>query len=171
MKKHLRSEQGFTLLEVMIGISLMMVLLPGMLNLFSTSINIWNIENNHTNMQQSVRIAVDKIIRNIRIAQGINLNHPQSLTVTKLNGETNTFQLGGGLHEKTLYMIIDKTQAIPLGGISTNPLTENVVTDLVFAPYPDSANIQAVTITLEVTDNSTGEKQTIQTAGYPWNTN
>ena len=169
MKKYLISKQGFTLLELLIGITLSIILLSGMLRFFSTSINLWNIEKNRTSMQQTARLAVDRIMKDIRYAQGIQLNHPSSLKITKMNGETNTFQLGGALHENTLYMIIDKTGATPIGGISTNPLTENVVTNLLFMPYPHSANIQAITILLEVADQNTGEKQRIETAGYPWN--
>lgn len=169
MKKHLTAEQGLTLLELLIGITLTIFLLPGMLNLFTTSITIWNTEKSRTNLQQTARIAVDKVMREIRYAQDISLNHTKSLIITKLNGETNTFQLGEGLHSNTLYMITDKTKATPAGGISTNPLTENIVTNLVFIPYPQETNIQAVGITLEVTSNSTGQTQMIDTAGYPWN--
>lgn len=169
MKKYLTTDQGFTLLELIIGITLTLLLLPGMLNLFSTSITILNTEISRTNLLQTARIAVDGVLREIRYAQDISLNHTKSLTITKLNGETNTFQLGEGLHGNTLYIIIDKTKAIPVGGISTNPLTENVVTNLVFSTYPPGTNIQAVSITLEVTNNRSGQKQIINTVGYPWN--
>lgn len=169
MKNHLKSSQGFTLLELVIGITLTMILLPGMLNLFSTSITIWNIEKNRTPLQQTARIALDRVMAELRYAQDISLIHTQSLKITKLNGETNTFQLGEGLHGNTLYMNIDKRSVLPAGGISSNPLTENIVTNLIFTPYPQANNVQAVGITLEVTNSSTGEKQLIQTAGCPWN--
>lgn len=169
MKKYLTAQQGFTLMELMIGMMLTLILMAGMLSILSINVTTWTLEKNRTSMQQTVRIAVDMIVREIRYAQDISLNSTQSLKITKVNGETNTFQLGGGLHGSTLYMIIDKTKAIPVGGISTNPITENVVTTLLFTPYPSENNVQAIAITLESTDKSTGAKQTIQTAGYPWN--
>lgn len=169
MKRYLIVQQGFTLLELVIGITLTLLLLSGLASLFSTSVIIWNTEKSRIDLQQTARIAVDAVMREIRYAQDIRMNHSQSLTITKPNGEMNTFQLGGGLYENTLYIIIDKTKAIPAGGISANPLTENVVTNLVFTPYPQKSDVQAVGITLEVTNNNTGQKQTIQTAGCPWN--
>ena len=169
MKKYFATERGVTLIELMIGMTLTIILLAGMLSMLGTSLTIWKTEKSRTSMQQTARIAVDKVVRDMRYAKELSLNHTHSLSVTKLSGEINTFQLGGGLHESTLYMITDKTRVIPSGGISTNPITENVVTSLQFTPYPDMSNIQAIVITLEVTDPSTGEQQTIHTAGYPWN--
>jgi len=169
MKKHLTAEQGFTLIELMIYMTLTVILLSGMLSVFSVSLKIWTVEKSRTSLQQTARMATDQVIREIRYAQGIRLNHPQSLSITKPSGEINTFQLGGGLHGNTLYVIIDKTGVLPPGGTSTNPITENVVTSLLFTPYPVVATSQAIGVTLEVTDQNTGQKQTIHTAGYPWN--
>lgn len=169
MRKYLRSERGFTLIELIIYMTVTVILLSGMLSLFSAALTIWTVEKSRTSMQQTARIAVDKVMRELRYAKELSLNSAHSLRITKLSGETDTFQLGGGLHESTLYMIIDKTRAIPAGGMSTNPITENVVTNLRFTPYPDTNNIQAIGISLEVTDQSTGQQQTIHTAGYPWN--
>jgi len=169
MSKHLTSEGGFTHIELIVGMTVTVLLLSGMLSLFSTSLNIWTVEKSRTSMQQVARMAVDKVVREIRYAQDVSLTTAQGLRITKLSGEINTFQLGGGLHGSTLYMIIDKTRTIPAGGFSTNPITENVVTNLVFTPYPESTNIQAMGITLEVTDQNTGQHQRIDTVCYPWN--
>jgi len=169
MRKYFTAEHGFTLIELMIGMTLTTILLSGLLSFLSTHLTIWKVEKHRTSMQQTARIAVDKVMRELRYAQDISLNNTHSLKITKISGEINTFQLGGGLNENTVYVIIDKTRTIPAGGISTNPITENVVTNLLFTPYPQSANSQAILITLEVTDSSTGQKQTIHTAGFPWN--
>jgi len=165
----LSCQRGVTLIEVVVGMVLMVILLSGMARLFSGSLLIWTAEKNRTSMEQTARIAVDDIVREIRYAQRISLNSSQSLTIEKVNGEINTFQLGGGLHASTLYMIIDKRGASPVGGVSASPITENIVTTLSFTPYPDSTTIQAIIITLEVTDQRTGKIQRIHTAGYPWN--
>jgi len=171
MRKRLSAERGFTLIELIIGMTLMIILLSGLLSVFSTHLAIWTVEKNRTSTQQTARIAVDKVIREIRYAQNISLSNTQSLKITKINGEINTFQLGGGLHSKTLYITIDKTKVIPAGGSSTNPMTEDTVTNLLFIPYPSSSNIQAIGITIEVTDIITGQTQTIHTAGFPLNRN
>ena len=169
MKYNIKSEQGFTLLELLLSMALTVLLLSGMLSLFATSLHIWAIEKNRTSMQQTARIATAKIVSEIRYARSISLNNTKSLKVTKLNGEIITFQLGGDLRERTLYMLIDKSMVKPWGGASTNPITENVVTNLHFTPYPQSGKTQAVGISIEVTDSITGEAQVLQTSGYSWN--
>lgn len=169
MKKKLTTEQGITLLELLISMSLIVFLLSGMLNLFFVQLKSWGFGKNRTSTQQVARIAVESIMREIRYGKEITLSGVQSLKITKINGEINTVKLGEGLHDKTLYMTIDNRNAIPSGGIGSNPLTENVVTDLVFTPYPSPDHLQAIGITIEVTDQKTRQKQIIHTVGYPWN--
>lgn len=171
MKKLLTSQQGLSLVELVVSMIILTIVLTGMLHLFSQSLLLWNLEKSHTNLEQTARIAVNSIMKELRYARVISLNSPQSFSITKISGEVNTFHLGGDLHTKTLYMVIDKQNAQPRGGISTNPLTENIVTHLVFTPYPEISPLQAILITLEVTDPQTHEKQTVHTAGYPWNFN
>lgn len=169
MKKKINTEQGITLLELLIGMTLVVILLSGMLSLLCTQLKNWTVEKNRTSMQQVVRIAVDTIMREVRYGKELSVPRTQSLRITKPNGEINTFELGEGLHAKTLYMTIDKRNAIPSGGMGTNPITENVVTSLVFTPYSSSSSRQAIGITIEVTEQSTGQKQMLHTVGYPWN--
>jgi len=168
MRKFLRIQRGLTLIEVLIGITLMLMLFSCMINLFSSSLHVWKMDKNHTNIQQNARIGMETMLREIRYACTIHFNSTSSLTITKQNGEINTFQLGGGSHSKTLYVIIDKTK-VDYGGVSLNPITENVVTSLQFTPYPEETHAKAVTILLEVTDQNTGKTQKIQTAIFPWN--
>ncbi len=167
MGKRSIAQHGFMLVELVIGMSLILLLLSCFLNIFSTSLKIWAFEKNRSNLQQTASIAVDAMAREIRYAKRITISGNSSLMITKVNGEMNTFQLGGGLHSKTLYSIIDQTKAIPAGGIAANPITENIVTDLQFNPHSKTA--RAVTIYLAVTDMSTGETQNIHTACYALN--
>lgn len=171
MKKLLRSQNGFTLVEVVVSMILMMIVFACLASLFAQSVLIWTIEKNEISIEQTARIAVDTMVREIRYAQDMSLTNTGSLTITKPSGETKTFQLGGGLHANTLYMIINKQGAIPAGGTATNPITENIVTTLLFTPYPELTNVQAMLITLEVIDQKNNQRYTIHTAGYPWNSN
>lgn len=169
MKRRLEEQRGITLPEVVVGILLMIIIIASMVNLFSQSLLVWTTKKNALNMEENARIAVDTMVREIRYSQEIHLNHSGSLQITKLNGEINTFQLGSGAHASTLYIRIDKHNAIPIGSISANPITENVVTTLLFTPYPEGDNIQAVLITLEVMNQQSNKKYLLHTAGYPWN--
>jgi len=169
MRKNISTQQGFTLVELMIGIALTLLILTSVLKILASHLTIWTLEKNQTHLQQTARIAVDKIMEDIRYAQEVHLNGSSSLTITKLNGELTTFQLGTGLHDRTLYMIVDKRNALPVGGMSRNPITENLVTSLLFVPYSLTTHIEAMAITIEVTDQATGHIQRIHTVGYPWN--
>lgn len=169
MRKSGGDQGGFTLIELLVGSILMVILLAGMVTLFAASLRIWTVEKNSTNLEQTARIAVDKIMGEVRYGKTLLLNNAHSLQVIKPSGEINTFQLGREPYDKTLYVIIDKEHAISTGGTSRNPITENVVTSLVFTSYPSLATCKAVIITLEVTDPFTGRQYRIHTAGYPWN--
>lgn len=168
-QKYFTAQHGLTLIELIVSTSLMLILLIGIVDLFSGSIKIWILNKNQTQIQQAARIAMDTIVREIRYAHQITFKSPSSLVITKENGQNNTLQLGGGFNAKTLYIIIDKTKAIPAGGVSSNPITENLVTNLQFIPYPQNEPFKAVLITLEVTDESTGGKKLLHTACYPLN--
>lgn len=167
--KYFTTQHGLTLIELIIGISLMLMLLTGILNLFSGSLKVWMFGKNQTHVQQTARIAMDIMVREVRYAHQITFKSTSSLVVTKENGQCNTLQLGSGLHSKTLYLIIDNTKIVPAGGISSNPVTENLVTSLQFTPYLQDEVVKAVLITVEVTDESTAQKVLIHTACYPLN--
>jgi prepilin-type N-terminal cleavage/methylation domain-containing protein len=169
MKQYVHCKCGFTLIELLVTMLITLILLSGMVTFFSQCVKGWTSEKTGTRVEQTSRIAMDAILAKIRYAHSIKLNNEHSLTVFQPSGEINTFQLGNDLHENTLYIIINKQHMIPAEGYSTNPITENIVTSLVFTPYPDPFYFQAIIITLVVTDPLTGKHQTLHTAGYPWN--
>lgn len=168
-KAYLTVQDGLTLIELLISITLMLILISGIADLFSESLRLWIFNRNQENIQQTARLAIDSMAREIRYAQQITFKNKSSLLITKPSGEKNTFQLGGGTHSKTIYIIIDKTKTTSAGGISSNPITENFVTNLEFLAYPENENPKAVMINLETNDENTGEKKILHTACYPLN--
>ncbi len=165
-RKYFVAQHGLTLIELVIGMVLILCLLSGIVGLFSGSLKVWVFGKQQSHINQTARIAMDSIVKEIRYAQQITLKNTSSLVVAKVNGDIRMLQLGEGLHSKTLYVIIDKTKSIPPGGISSNPITENLVTNLQFAQHGKG---KAVLVTLEVTNESTGERKLLQTACYPLN--
>jgi len=166
MKKYLKKQQGLTLIELVIAMTITLILLSGLSSVLSVSLTTWRLEKSRMAMVQTARMAVDRVMREVCYAQQLTVSNPRSLTITKIDGEINTFELGGGLHGNTLYMIIDKTASG--GGIATSPLTENNVTELHFTPFSQYGT-QAIIMTLIVKDKNTGVEQELHTAGYPWN--
>jgi len=165
-RKYFIAQHGLTLIELVIGMALILCLLSGIVGLFSGSLKVWVFGKQQSHINQTARIAMDSIVREIRYAQQITLKNTSSLVVTKVNREIRTLQLGEGLHSKTLYVIIDKTKSIPPGGISSSPITENLVTNLQFV---QRGNSKAVLVNLEVTNESTGARKLLRTACYPLN--
>ena len=166
MKKHLNNQSGLTLIELIFAMTITLILLSSLTSILSVSLTTWRMENSRMALQQKGRMAVDRVLREVGSGQKIKFLSSHSVEITKKDGEINIFQLGGGLHRNTLYMIIDKNASG--GGIASCPLTENIVTELTFAPFSQEKG-QAVLITLVVKDQSTGVEQRFHTASYPWN--
>lgn len=169
MKKNYPAQQGISLVELVVGMLLLIIVLTATVSLFSTFLQVWSNEKSHTSMTQTARSAVDRMVREIRDAKSVSLDTTSSLTIRKFSGERNTFQRGSGFHANTLYLIIDKEDATLNGGLSANPITENVITNLVFTPCPDPVTSQVILISLEVTDPQTGKKHEFHTGACPWN--
>lgn len=76
MKKILQRQQGFTLVELLVGMSLMVLLLAGIFGLLFTSFKAWQTGSNRTDIQQNARYAMDIMIRDLQYASKITINTP-----------------------------------------------------------------------------------------------
>ncbi len=67
MYRH-NKEQGFTLVEMMIGIMLMLVILAAVISLFVSSKAVYRTDSEFARIQENGRYAIDALQRNIRMA-------------------------------------------------------------------------------------------------------
>lgn len=131
----------------------------GIYNLFSGGMKSWTTGSSQINAQQNIRMAMDKIIREIRQAgygvksgEKIPLKNPDQIKFKvdfELDGTPKEihYKLDGGV----LYKSIDNGSGIPV----TN--SEFSIKNLKFDYIPDTANVELITITMEVDSDKDGK--------------
>jgi len=68
---HLKNQRGFTLVELMLSILLLSILFLAVWGLFGQSFIFWKQGENKVDMYDSLRIALDRMGRELRYTQGI----------------------------------------------------------------------------------------------------
>lgn len=82
MRKADQSKQsGFTLVELLVGMSLTVMLMTGLFSLLAASLGSWQQGRSRSEVQQHARFAVDSMVRDIHFANTINLNSNIQLTI------------------------------------------------------------------------------------------
>lgn len=152
MKQPLRN--GFSLIEILIGLMLTALLLQSLPPLLSTTFLSWQHSVARTVTHQSARMAMEAMTRELRLASEVvrpAAGQSSTAVEVKLSNEAGQvsrliFQLGTtlGANPRTLYRISS-------GGQPT-PITENSVSQLQFAFQPP----RLLTIKLTLTDPQTG---------------
>jgi type II secretory pathway pseudopilin PulG len=155
MKKYLAGNAGFTLVELAIGMTLTIILMSAVFGLLSVSLTSSRIGIAKVEAQETARVAVDAMVREIR-NDALDITVPATNTTsstlsiliaddqdsTKRN--TVTFYVAS----KTLYRKLDKWN----GNSGTFPVTEGTVTDLLFkVEHPRTVKIS---VTVQTADDS-----------------
>lgn len=87
MRQRLRSESGFTLVELMIGVAILGIVLTAFSQLLMTSSKTSNRVTEEALLQNEVRVAVDRLTTDLRSATNANGTSP----IESLGGTTLTF--------------------------------------------------------------------------------
>lgn len=135
MKKYLDGNAGFILVELVIGITIITILMSALFGLLSVSLISSRIGTAKVEAQETARIAVDAMVREIR-NDALDITVPATNTTSSIlsilvaddqdstKRNTVTFYAAS----KTLYRKIDKWN----GNSGTFPVTEGTVTNLLF---------------------------------------
>ncbi len=153
---------GFSLIEILIGLMLTALLLQSLPPLLSTTFLSWQHSVARTVTHQTARTAMEAMTRELRLASGIvkpaagQSITAAEVTITNETGQVSRliFQLGTtlGANPRTLYRI-------SADGRPT-PITENTVSQLQFAFQPP----RLLTIKLTLTDPQTGVADSLTSA-------
>jgi prepilin-type N-terminal cleavage/methylation domain-containing protein len=156
------ARDGFTLVELLIGLMLTAILFQALLPLLSTSLLSWRNSVSRISTHQTARMAMESMTRELRFASAISAPLPDQrasrIRFLKPDDtgkiQTLIFQLGSssGQNTQTLYRIHPPGQP--------NPLTENVISELSFQFQPP----RLVVVSLTVTDSGTKVSDTIATS-------
>jgi len=150
-------QSGFTLVELLIGIAVTSLLMTAMLSFLFVSLKAWNFGSTQSMLQQSARISLDTMIRELRYAKAIQSpsgnGTVEKITFLNFRNEVITYSCGttAGANPQTLYRRVNSTD---------NPLTENIVTTVLFTV----ARPRTVSIMITLTDPNSGQTETLQTA-------
>ncbi len=150
-------QSGFTLVELLIGIALSSLLMAVIFSFLFVSLKAWNTGSIRSELQQTARISLDTMVRELRYAKVIQLpsanGTASTITFTNSRNEVVTYVCGtsSGVNQQTLYRRVFLTD---------NPLTENTVTLLSFTV----TRPRTVYAVITVTDTKSGLSETLQTA-------
>lgn len=150
MKQVLRNQSGFTLIELLLGLALTSILLAALLNLFFTSLSAWLSGRDRLEAQQTARIAMDAMAREIRtdalrIAVPAGDGTSETLAIIVENkdvpGKLDTIVFQRTTN--TLYRKLNRWDGVQ----QSFPITEATVTELAFKVTQP----RLVEVSLEVT--------------------
>ena len=157
-----RRQAGFSLVELLIGLMLTALILQAIPPLLSTSFMSWRQSVARTATHQSARMAMEAMIRELRLASQVVSPLPGqtaaavSVDAPDETGKTTrlTFRLGTnlGANRRTLYRIS--------GGGQPTPLTQDMVSELWFCYKPH----HLLVIDLTLTDRETGVSDSLSSA-------
>ncbi len=175
MKLFGTNQQGFTLIEIIIGFSLTLLLLASVAFLFSVHIPTWLRGQSQVEVQQTARYALDKMTRELRYAERVELEnftfYPNkgSIKIIKPQVVPNQPQETCRYFVDSSNHILYRQPIIPSG--SRQPVTgANVLNVNAVELYPIDGKVFEVLgnhttiFTFVAVDKGTGESHAVRTA-------
>ena len=146
-----QSQQGFSLIELLVAMGLMVLLLAAISGVLSVSVNSWLQGSSKTEVQQVARQALDTMAREIQFASSITRHSETSITFTTVQAgsvRTINYYLDTSASPQVIYRN-DGSGARPLTGGSNIPVSISV---LRFTLFPASGTARAVEIKMTAVD-------------------
>ena len=146
-----QSQQGFSLIELLVAMGLMVLLLAAISGVLSVSVNSWLQGSSKTEVQQVARQALDTMAREIQFASSITRHSETSITFTTVQAgsvRTINYYLDTSASPQVIYRN-DGSGARPLTGGSNIPVSISV---LRFTLFPASGTARAVEIKMTAMD-------------------
>ena len=85
----LRGQEGFTLVELMVAMSIFLLILVGIFQVFDPSRNAYQVSTRKLDVQQNARVAMDRMARQIRMAGYF----PENTDASTANDLSNSIQV------------------------------------------------------------------------------
>ncbi|MGL5512395.1 MAG: hypothetical protein ACRDBM_04025 [Sporomusa sp.] len=171
-------QQGSTLLELVISLPILLLLLSAIIPLLSVSIQAWQTGRSRADIQQTSRLAIERLSNSIRYAHNITVqDNGGSLLIKAGDGRNHKFSVSPVTH--ALCQTIGNGKPLPFAGdgfgttagrviIIANPDNQARFT-MQEVPVKDKNGqlvyrIKQVKIVITVRDRSTGIEYTLKTA-------
>lgn len=155
-------QEGFTLIELVIGLALTVILLTALFTLLSTSLKAWSIGSSKTEVQHTARYCIDVLTRDLQFATQITKTSDTTLELltdkyqSKYPKIVYTYEKAGNIG--ILYRTMDKNKQ-PLSGGDNSAISIDELSVL-----PQGNPTKTVLIKVVAKDISTNQKFTIETA-------
>jgi len=155
-KMHIRLKQiqwqsGFSLFELLVAMSLLILLLAGVFGILSVSVTSWLEGSSKTEVQQVARQAVDTMVREIQYASSITRNSATSLTIVTVQAGTSK-TINYYLDTTTIPQIIYRNDGSGARALTGGSTVNVSVSSLSFTLFPASGTKRAVEIRLTAVD-------------------
>lgn len=85
----LRNNKGFSLVELLVSISLMMLIFNIIMNMFFFMMRVWYNDNRMIELQQETRFSVDSIVRDIAYAKSFQIYSDRFEIITDVDNKPN----------------------------------------------------------------------------------
>lgn len=163
MTKSTPKQAGFTLVEVMIWLTVTGLLFAGLVPLFSTSIVSWHRSSSQNEVQQTARFAIDSMVRDLKFGSSILKVNDNELSFIDSQGRQSGYRLNTTNH--ILYNLLSNNNPQPVTGVNIQKST-NV---LIYGDFEVSKALfdvqgQTVFLALRAVDAVTGQSITVHTA-------
>lgn len=89
----IQNQSGFSLVELLVAMGLLVILLAGVFGILSVSVSSWMQGSSKTEVQQVARQAMDAMVREIQYASSITRNNAASLTIDSAGWNKQNHQL------------------------------------------------------------------------------
>jgi len=176
-------QRGMLLVEVIAGMTIIVILVSGIALMMPTAVKAWQLGRSQAEVQQTARLAVERITQHVRYAKNVSLADADETLVIK---DGNDWNIKFTVSPKT------KALCISVNGSAEDPLTGNGIDGaegtVIVVDNPDNKKrfavqevamldkdgkllyIKLVTVMLTVRDKQTGIAYTMQTATLAFNT-
>ena len=153
-----REEHGFTLAELLVAFAVLALVLAAVTTIHQGVLQAYVTGSNKTEVQQNVRVALERIARELRQTPGaLTLATTTSLTLLDQDtGAAVTYELSGDAPNKTLNRTTNGVPDVVIGRVQSLTFAYRDVNDNVLpAPVLAPANVFRVDITIQTASEDT----------------
>lgn len=151
--KFLQSQKGFSLVELLVGMVITMLVFSAVAGLMGASVQNWVVGTTHADLQQSARLSVFQITRDLRYAWDISVTGGNIVTYKLLDAD------GNQVNEEFSYSTATNALRFTANGV-TNPVHDTKYTAAMVLSKEDS---RTVIIDFTLTEPGSNQSVRIQT--------
>lgn len=115
MRRYLVQQQGLTLVEIVTGLSIIMLLMSAIFPVLTTSLASYQIGRSRAELQQTARLAVERIAHSVRYAQAVSVADSGGSLIVR-DGDGSNIKYSVSSDTKALCIAINGSSPLPYAG-------------------------------------------------------